>query len=102
MFKDNQKCLVIIPETYPRGRDQQFKKVKNIATITISDEDDDYDYPITVFIKGLGELEFTLEGEYFKKSFDTYGYPSYLSLSDFPTLKPLTKTLRRKNDVWLH
>lgn len=98
MFKDNQKCLVIIPETYPRARDQQFKKVKNVATITI-DEDNDYDYPITAFIEGLGEIDFTLEGYYFKKPFDTYGYSPNLSLSDFPVLKPLTKTLRRKNDI---
>lgn len=98
MFKQNQKCLVIIPETYPRARDRQFKKVKNIATITI-DEDTDYDYPITAFIEGLGELEFTLEGDYFKEPFDNYGYPSYLSLSDFPVLKPLAKTLRRRNDI---
>ena len=98
MFKHNQKCLVIIPETYPRGRYQQIKKVKNVATITI-DEDNDCDYPITAFIEGLGELGFTLEGDYFKESFDTYGYPSYLNESDFPVLKPLTKTLRRKNDV---
>ena len=98
MFKQNQKCLVIIPETYPRARDRQFKKVKNIATIDI-DEGTDYDYPITAFIEGLGELEFTLEGNYFKEPFDTYGYPSHLNESDFPVLKPLTKTLRRKNDV---
>ena len=99
MFKHNQKCLVIIPETYPRARDLQFKKVKNIATIIINDEDKDCDYPITVFIEGLGELDFTLEGEYFKEPFDTYGHSSNLSLSDFPVLKPLPKTLRRKNDV---
>lgn len=98
MFKQNQKCLVIIPETYPRARDLQFKKLKNIATIAISDEDYD-DYQINVFIEGLGELDFTLEGDYFKESFDTYGYSSNLSLSDFPVLKPLTKTLRRRNDI---
>ena len=98
MFKQNQKCLVIIPETYPRARDRQFKKVKNIATIAISDEECD-DYPVNVFIEGLGGLDFTLEGDYFKEPFDTYGYPSYLNESDFPVLKPLTKTLRRKNDI---
>ena len=98
MFKQNQKCLVIIPETYPRACDLQFKKVKNIATIAISDEDYD-DYPINVFIEGLGGLDFTLEGDYFKEPFDTYGYSPRLNLSDFPVLKPLTKTIRRKNDI---
>lgn len=98
MFKENQKCLVIIPETYPRARDRQFKKVKNIATIAI-DEDTDCDYPITAFIEGLGEIDFTLEGNYFKEPFDTYCYNSHLNESDFPVLKPLIKTLRRKNDI---
>lgn len=98
MFKQNQKCLVIIPETYPRARDRQFKKVKNIATIDISNEDYD-DYPVNVFIEGLGEIEFTLEGNYFKEPFDAYGYHPRLNESDFPVLKPLTKTLRRKNDI---
>ena len=98
MFKQNQKCLVIIPETYPRARDLQFKKLKNIATIAISDEEYD-DYPVNVFIEGLGGLDFTPEGNYFKEPFDAYGYPSYINESDFPVLKHLTKTLRRKNDI---